>query len=90
MSEIYELDKESFQAWLADTPEKVQDMAKTYPPHLLYELETTKQKVTIFSYSEDNTVTVDILDRFSLVNSEIRVFGIELSDLTECDLPNLT
>lgn len=63
-------------------------MIESYPPNRLYLLKTTNQRVTLYSYNEDNTVTVDILKEYNLTMIEKRVFGVPLDDLVECDLPS--
>ncbi len=83
----YTLSKKNFAKWLAERPEKIREMAKTHPPDRLYLLTTSGHRVTLHSYSEGGTVTVNVLGKYNLLTMERRVFGIDLPDLVECDLP---
>lgn len=82
--------------WMAERPELIQTVAKKYNlrADLLYCLKTTNQHVTLHSFSEDGTVTVNVLDKFNQHRpvtrllpgiNERRVFGIFPEDLEECD-----
>lgn len=76
-----------WRKWVESRPPLVRDLARRFEPWSLYRLETTGHRVTVYSYSEDNTVTVDVLGRFNLVKFERRVFGISPHDLFPCELP---
>lgn len=76
------------QEWLDDRPQVIKDMVATHPPNLLYHLTTTGHRVTIYSYSENGTITVDVSGEYNGLLFERRVFGIRLDDLVECDLPD--
>ena len=64
--------------WLADRPKIIQEMGEKLKPWHLYRLTTTDQKVTLYSFSEDGTVTVDVVEGR---NADHRVFGIRPDDL---------
>lgn len=70
-----------------ECPEEARKMVLKKPPNLLYKLISTGQRVYITAYCEDNTVKVSITGEFNLISFEREVFGIELEDLEECDLP---
>jgi hypothetical protein len=73
--------------WIATRPACVRNMCEKLPANRLYLLKTTGQKVTIYSYSENETVTVDVMEEYNPgVLLERRVFGINPDDLEECDL----
>lgn len=82
------LDSPEYQRWLNQRPGFIRTMAKFYPPDRLYRMASTGQRVTIVSYAEDGTVTVDISGKYNGLIFEREVFGIEPADLTECDLPS--
>ena len=87
MAKIAELDHASFDAWVATRPEIVQSLCKRLPPDRLYLLKSSNHRVTLYSYSEDGTVTVCVTGDYNAVAFERRVFGIDPDDLVECDLP---
>jgi hypothetical protein len=43
--------------------------------------------VTIYSYEEDGTVTVNVSPQFNLCLFGRNVFGVPVADLEECNLP---
>ena len=60
MAKIKELSKEQqleWEGWVSSRPECIQKMCKQFPPYNLYRHKDTDHRVTIYSYSEDNTVT---------------------------------
>lgn len=88
MANFCELVPEEFEPWVASRPKVIQRMVATHPPNKLYRMASTGQRVTIYSYAENETVTVSVTGRFNfIIDFERQVFGIPLSDLTECDLP---
>jgi hypothetical protein len=50
-------------------------------------MKTTGHRVTIASFSEDNSVRVNITGEFNEVAFDRGVFGIDPDDLEPCDLP---
>lgn len=92
MADIVKLTPEQlaeYEAWVASRPPVIQEMVKTHPPTKLYRLEDTGQRVTISGYSEDGTVKVIVEGRYNAVMFDRQVFGIPLSALTECELPEV-
>jgi len=90
MANIFEMTEEKkrlHDEWIASRPVVIQEMLRKYPPNKLYLMKTTGQRVTIYSYSENNTVTVNITGKYNLIDFERQVFGVAASDLEECDLP---
>lgn len=81
------IDQDGWQDWVATRPVVIQELCKKLPPDRLYLLKTSGHCVTIYSYSEDNTVTVDVSGEYNWVAFERRVFGISPENLEECDLP---
>lgn len=51
-------------------------------------MKNSGHKVTIYSYHEDNTVTVNVTGEYNAVVFERHVFGIKPDDLEECDFPD--
>lgn len=88
MADAFELNAEQLEKWLEGRPEVIRQMVATHPPHKLYRMTSTGQRVTIYSYAENETVTVNVTGRFNLIEDfERQVFGIPLDDLIECELP---
>jgi hypothetical protein len=90
MANIVELTPEEeveYAKWVAERPPAIQEMIKTHPPNKLYRLTTTDQRVTIYSYGEDGTVSVIVSGKYNFLTFDRKVFGIPLSELVECDLP---
>ena len=88
MAKIKELiDKASWAEWVASRPPVVQVMCALLPPDRLYLLKTSGHRVTLISYSENRTVTVEVTGQFNAVDFDCKVFGISPEDLEECDLP---
>lgn len=79
--------KKDWDAWVATRPKVIQDLARQYPPNRLYRLAPTGQRAILVSYCENGTVTVAITGQYNLVVFSRRVFGVNPSDLTECELP---
>ncbi len=73
--------------WTASLPEAARVVAMRFNPWTLYRMKDTGHRVTLYSFSEDGTVTVNVLGQFNAVAMERRVFGVDPDDLTECDLP---
>ena len=80
-------DQAGYAAWVAERPPVIRDMIASHPPDRLYRMQSTGHRVTLHSYSEDRTVTVDITGEYNRVVFSRRVFGIPVDDLIECDPP---
>jgi len=82
-----------FDKWLETRPACIQEMGKKYPPNLLYQHKETKQYVTLASYFEDGTVSMDVDPEFNkhrfegMLNMGKHVFGVNPEELEVCDLP---
>lgn len=91
MAKIAELiDPAGWERWVSTRPPVVQDLCRRYPPDRLYLLKPPGQRVTLVSYNENGTVTVNVSAQWNCVVFEREVFGIDPNDLEECDLPNET
>lgn len=88
MALIGELNAEIWNTWLATRPQSVQDLARRLPPNRLYRLKSSGRRVTIHSYSEDGTLTVNITGQYNYITFNRRVFGIAPDNLEECDWPD--
>jgi hypothetical protein len=86
MAKLAELDPVAVEAWLAERPPIIREMVTKRPPNLLYRM-PTGHRVTIYSYSEDGTVSVIVGGQFNLIAFERNVFGVDPDTLVECDLP---
>ena len=87
MAKVTELKQQEWEEWIATRPEVIRDLCTRFPPDRLYLLKTSGHRVTIHSYSEDGTVTVDVSGEYNFVFFNRQVFGIHPEDLEECDLP---
>lgn len=85
MAQIREMN-EDWDAWLAERPQVIQDLAKRLPPNLLYRMRG-KHRVTLYSYEEDGTLSVHVSGQYNRVLFSRHVFGVLPDDLVECDLP---
>ena len=88
MAIIGEIDQEAWSEWIDSRPKIIQDICKKLPPNRLYRMKSTGQRVYIYSYSEDGTVTVDITGQYNFITFDRQVFGIDPDNLEECDLPD--
>jgi hypothetical protein len=87
VAKFTEFKQPEFNEWVKTRPDYIQELIEKYPPDALYRINKTGQIVTIYLYSEDGTVTVDVSGEFNLQMIDLRVFGVDPLDLTECDLP---
>ena len=76
----------AWEEWVAGRPEQVQVLCRKFPPFRQYWLNPPGQVVSIYSYSENGTLTVNAIaeDNPSLIFSR-RVFGIRPDDPHELD-----
>jgi uncharacterized protein YodC (DUF2158 family) len=84
MATLFEITPEA-QAWIDERPEVIKAMIAKTPPNRLYSLKPHGERVTIYSYAEDGTVTVYISGQYNCHMFDRQVFGINPDDLTECD-----
>ena len=90
MAKIMQWDKEQencWKEWVASRPPVIRELCERFPPFNLYRLKGTGQRVTVHSYSENGTLTVNITGEYNIVIFDRQVFGIQPDDLEECDLP---
>ena len=88
VAKIAELtDAAAWEDWVSSRPPVVQDLCRRYPPDRLYSMKPPGQRVTLVSYSENGTVTVDVSAQWNVVTFERQVFGVDPATLEECDLP---
>lgn len=73
--------------WVASRPSRVRAIAERFDPWTLYQMQSTGQRVTVCSISEDGTVTVAVTGQFNLVMFDRQVFGVNPNDLVSCALP---
>lgn len=81
--------EKEWDEWVASRPQIIQDLCKKIPSYKLYLLKNSGHRVTIYSYSEDGTMTVNVTGKYNKVIIDRQVFGIKPDDLEECDFPNL-
>lgn len=87
MAIVRPMDQKAWKAWVKKRPKAVRKMAEKWPPDRLYRMEPNGERVLLYSYSEDGTVTVAITGEYNFVTFERQVFGVNPKSLTECDLP---
>ena len=80
-------DPAAWEDWVSIRPPVVADLCRRYPPDRLYLMKPTGQRVTLVSYSENGTVTVDVSAQWNCLMFERQVFGVDPTSLEECDLP---
>jgi hypothetical protein len=78
---------EAWAEWVAERPECVRNIAEKLPPWELFRLKTTGQRVTVASFFENGTVSVEVRGEFNFHLFDANVFGIDPADLEPCDLP---
>lgn len=79
--------REDWDKWIATCPSIIQELCKKFPPNKLYKLKSSGHRVTIYSYSEDKTITVIVSGEYNAVIFDRQIFGIPPDDLEECGLP---
>lgn len=87
MAKILDIDEAAWAEWVAGRPECVRVLCERLPPDRLYLLKSSGHRVTLHSYSENGTVTVNVTGDYNIVTFDRQVFGIKPEDLEECDLP---
>jgi hypothetical protein len=87
MAKVFEMDEKEHALWVKELPEGARKVAEVYRHDTLYRMKDTGQRVVIAAYANNGTVTVAVLGKFNLVDFETEVFGIDPSNLEECDLP---
>ena len=85
--EFNDIQRAQWQKWMKERPEVIREMAERLPPNLLYRLKSSGQRVTLYSYCENGTVTVLVSGQYNVIVFERRVFGIKPEELEECELP---
>lgn len=83
-AKFFDLVEPAATKWIKSRPKAVRSMIRAYPPNLIYTL-GDRQRCTIYSYSEDGTITVNITQELNpecdLWLMDRQVFGILPSDL---------
>lgn len=90
MATIYEMTEEQgreWQAWLESRPALIRELAERFPVNKLFRIKSSGHRATLYSYSEDGTMTVNVTGEYNRVLFGRTVFGIRAEDLEECDLP---
>lgn len=80
--------KKEWNNWVKTRPPIIQEMCKKFPPNRLYRLKTTGHRVTLYSFCEDGTISVNVTGKYNAIVFDRCVFGIHPDDLEECDPPN--
>ena len=73
--------------WVEALPRIAREVAQLFNPWTLYCLKSTGQRVVVYSFADDGTMSVAISAKFNAVLFENLVFGINPNDLEECELP---
>jgi hypothetical protein len=79
--------EKEWNKWVSSRPQVIKDLCNRFPPYNLYRLKNSGHRVTLYSYSEDGTMTVNVSGEYNVVMFDRQVFGINPEDLEECDLP---
>lgn len=81
---------QNYRDWLETVPPRVKEVAEKFDIWSLYLMKSTKQKVFILAFDENEegvTLTVKVSGEFNLVCQESDLSGVDPNDLAECDLP---
>lgn len=79
-----------WEEWVAERPPAVREVAKRFPPWVLYWLHSPGQRVCVVSIMENDDgclLKVVVSGDYNFVVTERMVFGVDPATLTECDLP---
>ena len=87
MAKCRVMDEAGWAAWVATRPAVIQELCARLPPDRLYMLKSSGLRVTLGSYAEDGTVTVDATGLYNALMFERKIFGVKPEDLEECDFP---
>lgn len=79
--------EKAWDSWVSTRPPIIKDLCKRFPPYKLYHLKSSGHRVTLHSYSENGTITVNVSGEYNAVMFDRQVFGIKPEDLEECDMP---
>lgn len=88
MAKVRELDEKAWKEWLASRQPVIRELCERLPPDRLYRMKPNGQRVTLYAYNEDGTVTVQISGQYNVVIFDRHVFGVNPDDLEECELPS--
>ena len=77
-----------WKEWVASRPAAVRAIAERFDPWTLYRMKSSGFRVTVRSFSEDGTLTVDVSGDYNHVLYEHSAFGIDPNDLEPCELPS--
>lgn len=77
-----------WEQWVSERPPVIQEMAKKFDPWSLYKMKSTGHRVTLSSFNEDGTVTVNVLAEFNeVLLHERAVFGVNPDNLEPTEVP---
>jgi len=76
-----------WRKWVKSRPPAVRAVAERFDPWSLYRLKSSGHRVTIYSFSGDGTLTVNVTGQFNAVMFDRQVFGIAPDDLEPCEPP---
>jgi hypothetical protein len=78
-----EAERDFWISWVNSRPPVIQDLCYQLPPDNLYRRKSSGDKVTIYSYEEDGTVTVSVQRKYNpgCCLFDRRVFGVSPEDL---------
>lgn len=77
----------ALEEWLAGRPQVICDLARLFPPWNAYRIKATGQHGEICSYSENGTLSLDIIGHDNALMSKMAsvspttVFGIGINDI---------
>ena len=89
MAELFHVDVAAMAEWtdwVKGLPDDVRKIYERFFPNRLYRLKSTGQRGTVYSVSENKTVTMSFPLEFNPLSViPLRVFGIDPDDIEECD-----
>ena len=87
MAVAREMNWTEWEEWVSTRPEVVQDLCRRFPPDRLYRIGDDGSRGTIYSYSENGTITLSVTGQYNRIMFDRNVFGLDPNTLHECDLP---
>lgn len=87
MAKLDGFDMDGFDKWLETRPQVIKDLAKRFPPNVLYRIKDTGHRVFVRGYDEDGTLIMHVGSEFNRITFAHDMSGVPPEDLEECDFP---
>lgn len=88
MGKIFELNLDTWNAWLSDKPDHIKNLCGRFPPDRLYLMKSTGYRVIITAYGDGDIFVVTASNVFNpTLRYSMRISGVPSKELEECDVP---